>query len=78
MEMLITNPFGMGVRDLLETNAGHGAKKYVAMLGSIGIFVLICNLDQSGSGIRVAHRANFGSVWRARVLSSCITTLLAS
>jgi F-type H+-transporting ATPase subunit a len=44
MELLITNPFGLGVRDMLDANAVHGAAKYVAMLGSIGIFVLICNL----------------------------------
>jgi|SRR5579864_2800795 len=44
MEALITNSMGVGVADLLEENAGHGAKRYVAMLGSIGIFVLLCNL----------------------------------
>jgi len=35
---------GVGVRDLLEDNVGHDANKYVAMLGSIGIFVLLNNL----------------------------------
>ena len=44
MEMLLTNPMGVGVRDLLDDNVGHGAEGYVAMLGSIGIFVLFCNL----------------------------------
>lgn len=44
MEMLLTNPMGLGVRDLLENNVGHGAEKYLPMLGSIGIFVLMCNL----------------------------------
>jgi F-type H+-transporting ATPase subunit a len=44
MEMLLTNPLGVGVRDLLNENVGHGAERYVTMLGSIGIFVLICNL----------------------------------
>jgi len=44
MEALVTNPMGLGVRDLLESNVGHGAGRYVAMLGSIGIFVLLCNL----------------------------------
>lgn len=44
MEMILTNPMGLGVRDLLESNIGHGADRYVAMLGSIGIFVLMCNL----------------------------------
>jgi F-type H+-transporting ATPase subunit a len=44
MEALLTNSMGVGVRDLLEDNVGHGAEKYVAMLGSIGIFVLLNNL----------------------------------
>ena len=44
MEMLLTNPMGLGVRDLLHDNVGHGGDRYVATLGSIGIFVLLCNL----------------------------------
>jgi len=44
MEMILTNPLDLGVRDLLENNIGHGAERYLAMLGSIGIFVLMCNL----------------------------------
>lgn len=44
MEMLLVNPMNIGVRDLLDENVGHGAEKYVAMLGSIGIFVLLSNL----------------------------------
>ena len=44
MEMLLTNPMNVGVRDLLEESVGHGYEKYVPMLGSIGIFVLFNNL----------------------------------
>jgi F-type H+-transporting ATPase subunit a len=44
MEMFLTNPMGVGVRDLLEENVGHEAYRYVAMLGSIGLFVLFCNM----------------------------------
>lgn len=44
MEAVLTNPMGVGVRDLLEDNAGHRGAQFVAMLGSIGIFVLFCNL----------------------------------
>lgn len=44
MEAVLTNPMGVGIRDLLEENVGHGAGRYVAMLGSIGLFVLFCNL----------------------------------
>jgi F0F1-type ATP synthase membrane subunit a len=44
MEALLTNSMGVGVRDLLEDIAGHGAAKYLPMLGSIGMFVLMSNL----------------------------------
>ncbi len=44
MEAVLTNPMGIGVCDLLEENAGHGGLRYVAMVGSIGLFVLFCNL----------------------------------
>jgi F-type H+-transporting ATPase subunit a len=44
MEALLTNSMGVGARDLLEDNAGHGSVKYLPMLGSIGMFVLMSNL----------------------------------
>jgi len=44
MEALLTNGMNVGVRDLLEESVGHGYEKYVSMLGSIGIFVLISNM----------------------------------
>jgi F-type H+-transporting ATPase subunit a len=44
MEALLTNSMGVGIRDLLDDNVGHEGEKYTAMIGSIGIFVLICNL----------------------------------
>jgi len=44
METLLRNPMGLGVVDLLENNIGHGALKYLPMIGSIGIFVLFSNL----------------------------------
>ena len=44
MEALLTNPMGVGARDLLEDTAGHNALKYLPMIGSIGLFVLMCNL----------------------------------
>jgi F-type H+-transporting ATPase subunit a len=44
LETLITNPMNLGVRDLLENMVGHGSAQYIPMLGSIGIFVLLCNL----------------------------------
>ena len=44
MEMILTNPLDLGVLDLLENNVGHNGRSYLSMLGSIGIFVLMCNL----------------------------------
>jgi len=44
MEFLLRNPFGVGAQDLLDDLIGHGGEKYLPMLGSIGIFVLLCNL----------------------------------
>lgn len=44
MEMLITNPMGLGVQDMIHDNIGHNGEKYMPMLGGIGIFVLFCNL----------------------------------
>jgi F-type H+-transporting ATPase subunit a len=43
-EMLFTNPIGFGIRDLLEENAGHAGLKYVPMVGSISVFILLSNL----------------------------------
>ncbi len=43
-EMLLTNPMGVGVEDLLDDIVGHGAERHIPMLGTIGIFILLCNL----------------------------------
>jgi F-type H+-transporting ATPase subunit a len=44
MEMVLTNPMGLGVEDLLEDVVGHGATRYLPMLGTISLFVLMSNL----------------------------------
>jgi F-type H+-transporting ATPase subunit a len=44
MEGLITNSAGLGIRDLLEESAGHGAERYLPMVGSISIFILLGNI----------------------------------
>jgi F-type H+-transporting ATPase subunit a len=44
VEMLITNPVGFGIRDLLDQNVGHGGRKFLDMVGSVAIFVLLSNL----------------------------------
>jgi F-type H+-transporting ATPase subunit a len=43
-ELLLTNPLGFGIKDLLEENVGHGAEKYIAFTGSVSIFILLANL----------------------------------
>ena len=43
MEMLLTNPMGIGIRDLLDENIDHGARDYVPLVGSISIFILFAN-----------------------------------
>jgi len=43
-EMLLTNPMGFGIRDLLDENVHHGGRKFISMVGSIGLFVLLANL----------------------------------
>lgn len=44
MEFVLSNPLGVGVRDLLDDIVGHGAGNHLALLGSISIFILISNL----------------------------------
>lgn len=44
MEFFLTNPVGVGVKDLIDDIVGHGAERHLALLGAIGMFILICNL----------------------------------
>jgi|SRR5277367_38226 len=43
-EWLFTNPFEIGINDVLEENAGHDWQKYVPMVGSVALFILLANL----------------------------------
>jgi F-type H+-transporting ATPase subunit a len=43
-ELLLTNPMSFGIKDLLEENTGHAGIRYVPMVGSIAIFILLSNL----------------------------------
>lgn len=43
-ELLLTNPLGFGIKDLLEENVHHGALKMIPFVGSISVFVLLSNL----------------------------------
>lgn len=43
-EMLITNPVEFGIRDLVRENISHHPDEYIAVVGTVGIFVLLANL----------------------------------
>jgi len=44
LEMLLVNPMRVGARDLLQDMVGHHFERYLPMIGTVGIFVLFCNL----------------------------------
>lgn len=44
MELFMTNPMGMGVKDLVDDIVGHGGERHIPIMGSIGMFILLCNL----------------------------------
>jgi F-type H+-transporting ATPase subunit a len=43
-ELLITNPIGFGIRDLLIENSHDKKGKYLAMVGSVALFILLANI----------------------------------
>lgn len=43
VEFLITNPMGVGVKDLVDDIVGHGAERHLPLMGTIGIFILLSN-----------------------------------
>ncbi len=43
-ELLVTNPLGFGIKDLLDENVGHGGIQHVPWVGSISVFILLANL----------------------------------
>src|SRR5260370_4677869 len=43
-ELLLTNPMGFGLNDILKENSGHHWIKYVPMVGSVSVFILLSNL----------------------------------
>ncbi len=42
-EQLLSNNFRVGLYDLLDEIVGHGGRKHLALVGSVGLFVLFCN-----------------------------------
>lgn len=43
-EMLITNPIGFGIRDLLDEYVHHDGRRFMAMVGSVSVFILLSNM----------------------------------
>ena len=43
-EFLLKNPLGFGINDVLEENAGHHWQRYISVVGSVALFILIANL----------------------------------
>src|SRR5262249_33289291 len=43
-ELLLTNPMGFGIKDLLEENVHRGAAKMIPFVGLISVFILLSNL----------------------------------
>jgi len=44
VEMLLSNPLGFGIRDALDQNSGHHARKYLPLVGTISLFLLASNM----------------------------------
>jgi len=44
MEMLLTNPMGVGVKDLIDDIVGRDGDRHIPMMGTIAIFILGANL----------------------------------
>ena len=42
-EQLLNNDFKVGIYDLLDEIVGPGGRRHLAVVGSVGLFVLLCN-----------------------------------
>ena len=66
---------GVGIRDLLRDNIHHGGEEYLPLIGTIGIFILFCNLINVIPGIRCSYRDRDSSSGmrrdRIRLLQLC-------
>ena len=44
MEFILTNPMRVGISDLLHDSSGHHYKRYIPVVGSVTVFILMSNL----------------------------------
>ena len=51
MELVLTNPMGVGLRDLTDDIVGHGAERHIPMIGTIWMFILLSNLISLAPGV---------------------------
>jgi len=42
-EKVLLNPFRVGIYDLLDEIVGHHGRQYLAIIGTVGLYVLFCN-----------------------------------
>ena len=43
-EKVLSNPFRVGIYDLLDEIVGHHGRQYLAIIGTVGLYVLFCNV----------------------------------
>ena len=43
-EKVLSNPYRVGIYDLLDEIVGHHGRQYLAMIGTVGLYVLFCNV----------------------------------
>ena len=43
-EKALSNPFRVGIYDLLDEIVGHHGRQYLAIIGTVGLYVLFCNV----------------------------------
>ncbi len=55
-ELLLTNPMGFGIKDLLEENAGHEGYKFIAFTGSDQHLRLVFEFTQRLPRLSLADR----------------------
>ena len=73
MEFVITNPMGIGVKDLVDDIVGHGAERHIPIVATVGIFILFSNMISLVPGF-ASPTATITVPLGWRSSFSCITT----